>query len=187
MAMLMHTGNYVEAMNSDPATPEEAIAYLESATALIESVDGWKVTPELQMCLDQRSTPISMITLPKEFADFHDDWAELWQCGRDAGFIEHADFRSIRALARALATSSPRRQYYLQYLGEFFEDAKQGKCRKLPTFHDLELHYQYHLYEMDHEDIGVAVDKSFKEWCSSDECHTFLDVMELAPAPETIA
>lgn len=180
--MLMHTDGYVEVLAVGHATQEEALGYLDTAIDLIKRVDEWDVDAELQMFLDQRSIPISEYNTPKEFIEFHDFWlGELHHASVDAGFAEHVDYRRIRAMARALATSFTRRGYYLEFLQDRRKGILEGKDYKLPSFHELELRYQYHLYALDHDDVGVPVDKTFKEWCDTDECRTFFDVMELQP------
>lgn len=179
--MLTYNDGYVEVLSEDHATQEEALGYLETAIELVK-MTSWEVDAELQMFLDQRSIPVSRHTAPEAFIDFHDYWkGEMHHASVDAGFVEHVDYRRIRAMARALSTSFTRRKFYLRYLKELRDEIKAGKDRKLPSFHELELRYQYHLYVLDHEDVGVPVDKSFDEWCDSDECRTFFDVMELQP------
>lgn len=180
--MLTNGNGYVEVLSRDHATKEEALGYLDAAISLVRSVDGWEIDAELQMFLDQRSTPVTMLAAPEAFVVFYEDWqGNLHGASVDAGFVEHMSFRNIRALARAIATSFTRRKFYLTYLKGRRAGILEGKDYKLPTFHELELRYQYHLYVLDHESVGVAIDKDFKEWCNSDECHTFLDVIELTP------
>ena len=180
--MLMYNNSYVEALSENHAGKEEALNYIDSITHLIKSVDEWRIDAELQMFLDQRSTPVSMLAAPREFTIFYEEWqGDLHHASATAGFVEHVDFRSIRALARALATSFTRRRYYVDTLENYRARIESGKDCKLPALHDLELRYQYHLYVMDHEDIGVPIDKDFGAWCDSDECRTFFDVLELSP------